>query len=330
MPADGRILLIRLGGLGDVVFTLPAVQALRAAFPQAQMDFLVDKKFASLLEGFPGIQNVLTLDRAGCKRLNPRALLLETVSLLWRLRRRRFGLVVDFQGFGETGWISWWTRAPERWGSVYRPARAWAYTRPVRRNPALHPVEYDLDVIQAGGVQPAQQAAHFALPQRAAGQARDWLRQHSLDAERPTLLLHPFTSSSHKNWGVDSYLALARLARQQGVQVVFSGGPAERAALAPASEAGFAVAAGAPLLVSVGLANLATLLAGGDTGLLHVAVAMGKRVLMLMGSLEPGACHPYGHRDWALVPAAGLPVTSIPVQRVWENCSRVFGQKKDE
>ena len=58
-----RILLVRLGGFGDVIFTLPAIHLLRTAFPNARITFLVYKEFASLLEGFTGVDAVLTLDR---------------------------------------------------------------------------------------------------------------------------------------------------------------------------------------------------------------------------------------------------------------------------
>src|SRR6266516_7004777 len=95
-----RILLVRLGGFGHVVFTLPAVHLVRTTYPKARISFLVYKEFASLLEGFPGVDIVLTLDRARYRGLNPIAICGETFSLLRHMVRGRFKLVVDFQGFG--------------------------------------------------------------------------------------------------------------------------------------------------------------------------------------------------------------------------------------
>ena len=64
-PRVGQnILLIRLGGFGDVLFTLPAVHLVRTSFPEARLSFLVAKEWAPLLGGFPGIESVLELDRA--------------------------------------------------------------------------------------------------------------------------------------------------------------------------------------------------------------------------------------------------------------------------
>src|SRR5437764_14445064 len=66
-----RILLIRLGGFGDVIFTIPAVDLVRTTFPDAKITFLVYKEFASLLQGFAGVDEVLSLNRARYRSFNP-------------------------------------------------------------------------------------------------------------------------------------------------------------------------------------------------------------------------------------------------------------------
>jgi ADP-heptose:LPS heptosyltransferase len=322
-----RILLVRLGGFGDVIFTLPAVHLLRTAFPESQISFLVYKEFAPLLEGFPGVNTVLTLDRRPYRTLNPFSICAHTGSLLSQLARARFGLAVDFQGFGETGFFCWFTRAPQRWGSIYRPGRKWAYTDAVSRNTQLHPIDYHLDLLQqAGGLVVTKIHNEFVPPKAALEEARVFFARHQLEVGRPTLFIQPFTSSQHKSWPLEHFLTTARLWQKRGVQVVFGGGPGDKAALAPASEGGFAVAAGAPPLVSAGLVKLSTLVLGGDTGLLHLAAAMGKRVVMIMRSLHPGACFPFGHREWAIVPPDGLHVMALSSEAVHQACSRAFAE----
>jgi len=98
--------------------------------------------------------------------------------------------------------------------------------------------------------------------------------------------------------------------------VVFGGGPAERAVLEPVRAAGFIVAAGVPLLVSAGLMKLSSVVVGADTGLLHLAVALGRRVVMLLHSNAPGGSHPFQHPDWTVTPAAGNNVADIETSRV--------------
>ena len=70
--------------------------------------------------------------------------------------------------------------------------------------------------------------------------------------------------------------------------------------------------------------KLSSVVVGADTGLLHLAVAMGKRVVMLMHSNAPGHSHPFQHADWAVTPPAGKMVSEIPTAAVIEACARSF------
>src|ERR1035437_6851729 len=152
IEANANILLIRLKSIGDILFTLPAVHRVRGAFPEARISFLVSKEYAPLLEGFRDVDDVITLDRARRRQRNPVAIAGEMVGLMGRLRRPRFSLAVDFQGYGETALLTWWTGAPQRWGSVYRPGRKWAYTQGVNRDPGQHPPEGFLSLLDACGL----------------------------------------------------------------------------------------------------------------------------------------------------------------------------------
>ena len=145
-----------------------------------------------------------------------------------------------------------------------------------------------------------------------------------MDPAKPTLFIQPFTSTSHKNWPLDRYLAAAGLWQRRGLQVLFSCGPAERTALEPAREAGFPTSAGTSLLVTAGLMKLSTLILGGDTGLLHLAVAMDQRVIMMMNSIGPGSAYPFQHPDWTVTPANGQSVAAISTDAVDEACGRTF------
>src|SRR5262249_44640997 len=118
----------------------------------------------------------------------------------------------------------------------------------------------------------------FILPTRARAEAEEFFRREKLDPTRQTLFIQPFTSGAHKNWPLEKFRELGLVWKNRGLQVVFGGGPGEREALEPIRQAGFPVSAGAPLLTSAGLMQLSSVVIGGDTGLLHLAVALGKRV----------------------------------------------------
>jgi ADP-heptose:LPS heptosyltransferase len=108
---------------------------------------------------------------------------------------------------------------------------------------------------------------------------------------------------------------------------LFGGGPSERAALGPVCQAGFPVSAGASLLVTGGLMKLSSLVLGGDTGALHLAVAMGKRVVMIRDSIAPGRPFPYQHPDWAVTPMNGQDVSSIETGAVIEACAQTLAKQ---
>jgi ADP-heptose:LPS heptosyltransferase len=321
-----NILLIRLKSIGDVVLTLPAVNAVRASFPAAKITFLTSKENVPLLAGFREVNEVIPLDRAGFRSGNPLKVVPQFFGLLRRLRAGKFDLVVDFQGFGETAWLARLTGAPQRWGSIYGRGRKWAYTLRVTRDNALHHVERSLAILRAGGLTMANPRNTFDLPPAARAAALDFLQKEHLDPARPILFIQPFTSTPHKNWPLENYFAVAQFWRARGGQVIFGGGPGDRARLELALAGRFITAAGVPLLVSGGLMQQSRLVLGGDTGALHLAVALGRRVVMLMDSTGPGRAFPFQHPDWALTPRTGDSVPAITGSDVLAACERALAE----
>jgi len=320
MADPENILLIRLKSIGDVVFTLPAVHAVRENFPGARIHFLVAKEHAPLLRGFADVDEIISLDRAAYRSGNPVAIGSSFFRLVRALREKDFSLAIDFQGYGETGWLSWLSGAPDRWGHVYRAARAWAFTRGIERDVAGHPAEWNLWLLRQCGLKTGTVRNQFVLPADVSIEADAFFAANGMDLSKPTVFLQPFTSSPPKNWPLEKFIALAGHFRSRGAQVLFGGGPAERSALRPAETAGFTIAAGVPLLVSAALMNRSTVVVGADTGLLHLAVAMGRRVVMLMQSADPGKPYPFQHADWAMTPPAGKTVAEITVADVIGRC----------
>ena len=310
------ILIIRLKSIGDVVLTLPAVHALREHFPASSITFLTSKENVPLLRGFRDVNEVIALDRAALRGGNPLKIVREISGLLRRLRAGRFDLVVDLQSYGETAWLTRLTGAAERWGTTYSTGRKWAYTRSLPRNHNIHAAADHLELLRHGGLSTDQIQNQFLLPADALAGARNFFAEQNLDPARPTLFIQPFTGMTHKNWPLDNYLAVARHWRERGVQIILGGGPGDGAVLDPARREGFVVSAGVPLLVTGGLLQLSTLVLGGDTGALHLAVAEGRRVLMLMHHVTPGSPVPFQHPDWVLVAPRPVAIADISVADV--------------
>lgn len=325
-PTNGHpqknILLIRWKSIGDVVFTLPTLRCLRSNFPNSRITYLTSPEFAELVTSFSVADEVVLVDRAKLKRFHLGAL--TELFKLWRnMSRTCFDIVVDVQGYGETALLSWLTRAPQRWAVVHRPSRAWAYTRAVQRNELAHPIDAQLQMLSECGLDTNHPENTFALPPERQLSAQKLFLEFGLNASLPAIFVQPFTSGTQKDWPLDKWLALARRLRELGIQTLFGGGPADRPRLRPALTDGFPVAAGFDLLTSCALAARCALVIGADTGLLHIATALGCRVLLLK-HFTAKEC-PYGHPDWVITPRReGVMVAEIKLEDVLAEVLRVI------
>jgi len=320
-----NILFIRWKSIGDLAFSLPPLRALRSNFPDSRITYLTSPEFAPVVRGFSVADDVLILDRARLKRFwmgGPKELL-----KVWRnFSTTRYDIVVDYQGFGETALLTWLTRAPERWGLVHRPTRAWAYTRVVRRDESVHQVDAYLQLLAECGLDITHPQNFFALPAESQEAAARLFQQLGLRPDRPTVFVQPFTSSTQKDWPLEKWLALAQRLREMEIQVLFGGGPADGVRLRPAMARHFPVTAGTDLLTSCSLAARCALVIGADTGLMHLANAAGCRVIV-MKHLTAKEC-PYGHPDWVLTPRQARSwVAEIELQTVQEEILRVLGSE---
>lgn len=130
-PAADRILLVRLGAIGDVVRTLPAASALRAAYPGAHVAWLVEPASRSAVEGQPWVDEVLVFPRAelagALRRLRPGRFAAALLGCVRALRRRRFDLVVDFHSIGKSALLARASGAPVRVGYAAPFAREGAW-----------------------------------------------------------------------------------------------------------------------------------------------------------------------------------------------------------
>ena len=330
MQAD-RILVIRFKSMGDILFTLPAVHALRHNFPNHKITFLTSREFVPLLSGFRDVDEVLSVDRSALRNGHLLHRVREVCSLIGLLRRKKFSLAIDLQGYGETALITRLTGAAQRWGTVYHALRGFAYTRGIRRDPTMHPAESYLLLLKECGLSVESARNEFVLPANVKVEASQLFAKLGLNTNKPALFIQPFTSSPHKDWPLENYIALATHWRAAGVQVLFGGGPGELPRLEKVVQAGFPVSAGAPLLVSGGLTGLCTVVIGGDTGLLHMAAAMNKRVLILQGPHRyPEKFYPFRHPEWKLMPPPGAAISAINLRDVIHASEAAFAERASQ
>jgi ADP-heptose:LPS heptosyltransferase len=304
-PAAERILILRLGAVGDVVRTLPAASGLRAAYPEARLAWLVEAASASLLQGQPWLDEVIVFPRGALREdlagLRAVRLARRLLQFVRELRSRDFDLVVDFHSILKSGILARSSGAPIRVGYARPFGRelSWLFAnRRARLQPArASRFERNAAMLQflRIGAKPLERPLCIAgqVGARTAGK---------LDASRPFVVIHPGTSPStaHKRYAPRALAAVARdLARSPGVESLVTHGPArdDRAA----ADAVVAHANGAARLAPTtgSLAELAALLERGrlcigpDSGPLHLASLVGTPVVQILGPTDPVENAPY-------------------------------------
>lgn len=305
MPPAERILVIRLGAIGDVVRTLPAVSTLRAACPAARITWLVERAASSILEGQPWIDEVRIFPRESLRTAIRGARVATLVREAWAfvraLRGERFDLVLDFHGILKSGLLARASGAPLRVGYAPPFGRelAWLFANARARLTPERASRFDRNeaLVRFLGVR----AASAAVPLLVDPAAREKIAV-ALGPGPAPVVVHPGTSAGtpHKRWPAAGYAALARALRsKRGVFTVVSAGPdaAERASAAEVVRLAGGAARLAPETTS--LADLAALFvqcrlyAGGDTGPMHVASLAGTPVVQIMGPTDPVENEPW-------------------------------------
>lgn len=275
-----NIAIIRLSSVGDVIVALPALEALRAAYPDARITWIVERRARNIINGHPAIDEIIEFPRHEWKELWKKRLgFIRSLPLIRRffrsLRARKFDLTIDFQGNLKSGACTWACGAKVRLGYAREQCREPNYLFTNRRvglgGQDIHRAERDLLLVKDVG------APFEVLPHRILFESVDREAGDATIPERnggpPVAVLHPGTSDfmPHKRWPVAHYAALGdRLAREAGARVLLSWGPGEEERIAAVRDAMSAPAEVIPLtpsMKSLGyLLSRADLVVGGDTG----------------------------------------------------------------
>lgn len=289
--AQQRFLVVRLSSLGDLVHTIPAVAALRAAFPDAQIDWVVDRRWAPLIELATCIDQTIPLDRS------PRAVL----AMIARLRRTRYTCALDLQGRYRSAVLAWLSGAPRRIGraasATREPGAALFYTERVIPT-GRHIVDMTVDLaIRAGAAPSTVPQFPLRIPSQAARRVRDKLAHEGIAGAY--VVLSPGGGWKSKCWPAERFGELAAaIERTCHLRSVVNIAPGEEDM---AREVIRAAGSAKPIALSFDIPQLAALMAearivvAGDTGPLHLAAALGTRVIGLFGATDPARNGPLPH-----------------------------------
>ncbi|HXV75508.1 MAG TPA: glycosyltransferase family 9 protein [Candidatus Polarisedimenticolaceae bacterium] len=314
---DLKIVIIRLGAMGDVLRTLPPVRLLRSALPLASIVWIVERPWDCLLDGHVDIDEVRIAPRREWQRLSrsPREwprLLAALRAFRGELAAIRADLAIDFHGNLRSGWVAAWSKAPVRLGYAghqQKEGNRWFTTHRVgaadRRTPRM---ERNLALIRALGL-PDGPLPGGALPLVAAGRAAADAVAAALPARVGGLaVLSPGSSvrQAYKRPPVELLATACRRLVELDLTPLVVWGPGEQADAAAVIQRSAGTAVLAP---PTGLAALAALLdrarifIGGDTGPLHMACAVGCPVVGIYGPTDPRVNRPWGVTHRVVAPA---------------------------
>ncbi len=313
-----RLLVVRLSAMGDIIHTLPAVAALREAFPHATLGWLVEERWAELL-------CTLRYPRSGQR--SPQRPLVDRVHVVntaaWRrsllsfntwqqmavslseLRGLGYQTAVDFQGAVRTALLARWSGASVVYGDVQpreNAASMW-YTRQVM-TAGVHVVQQALALAEAV-IQRSVPASKVDFPvdtdaesriTALAGEARDFA------------ILNPGAGWGAKQWPAARYGLVASELAKDGMRSLINYGPGEEelAEAVESSSAGAAQKISCSISELIALTRRARLFIGGDTGPMHLAAALQIPVVAIFGPTNPARNGPFGTSSIVLRSASSL------------------------
>jgi len=267
-----RILVVRLGAMGDIFHALPAVASLKQSFPHSELTWAVDRKWADLLEGNPFVDHAALVDRKSFASL---------IALREKLRQSRFDFAVDLQGLIKSALIAASARPDRIYGfhrsQVREGLAALFYSHSVRSH-AEHVIDQNLELIKATGASNVVRSFH--IPQG---------KPEGVLPSRDFVLANPFAGWGSKQWPLENYTELARMLQSEhGLDLVLN-----VSAETPPVPGTHMHVSGLPGLIDA--TRRAVAVVGVDSGPLHLAAALGKPGVAIFGPTDPDRNGPYGN-----------------------------------
>ena len=278
LPAAGalRILIVKLSSLGDVVHSLPVVADLRAAYPRALIDWVVEPAFAPLLDRTTGVAKVIgcALRRWTRAGLWKPSTLGEVRAFAARLRRERYDAIVDLQGLTKSAVIARLARgtsfglANRTDGASHEPPARWLVSKAIRVEPHSHALDRSRELVAAALGTRVDSPPSFGLAQAEAAHA----------GSRTVVLIHG-TSRGDKLWPEASWIEIGRRLADEGWAVALpqAGSEEGRRARAIAAAIGGDSTVWPALELGAFIDRLAATAGaiGIDSGPSHIATALG-------------------------------------------------------
>jgi len=298
-----KILIIKPSSLGDVIHALPFLKAVKDAFPDSIIDWVISKSLKDILDGNPLINELIVIDKDSWKDLgNIRRTSKELINLKKTLKRRHYDMVIDLQGLLRSGIVSLFTSSSQKIGFAdAREGSRYLYDRRVPVNGITHAVDKNLEVARA--IQKSQKSKiksqkseKIEFPLYIDKAARENVKRLLGNiGEKGYIVIVPSARWVSKRWPEENY---ANLISRIPMPCIIAGSRSAR----PVAQRIYELSQKRPvdLCGKTNLKELSALISdarmviSGDTGPMHIAVALEVPVVTLFGPTSPERTGPYG------------------------------------
>lgn len=309
-----RLLIVRLSAMGDVIHTLPAAQALREAFPQAMIGWLIEDRWVELLSAAgvprrgprsaqrPLVDWVHVVRLASWRKSFFTLSTIQQIAKVWNdVRGAGYNVAIDLQGAMRSAVLARWSGAEIVYGAAEAresPASLWYSRQIITRG--KHVIEQNLSIV-AGVTGRLTNVPQVELPQDPAAE-QQIRRRLAQDGIGDYAILNPGAGWGAKRWPTERYGKVALRLAKDGAHPLINYGPGEERLV----EETLAASAGTaqPMKCSIGeliaLTRRAKVFVGGDTGPMHLAAALRIPVVGIFGPTDPARNGPYGTRSIVL------------------------------
>jgi heptosyltransferase-1 len=295
-----RVLIVRLGAMGDILHALPAITALRAAHAEWFLGWAVEPQWRGLLSAGdddkrgPQMPIVDAIHSVAAKQWarSPLSALPDIRRVHRELREARYDVCVDLQGAVRSAAIARWAHASRLIGEdkPREHAARWFFSERVETR-GVHVIEQAIEVanVVAGESLPVMLPS---LPTDAGAE------REAIGIAQPFVLISPGAGWGAKRWPIERYAAVARQLCKSGYHVIINAGPSEE----PIANQLIFLLGGVggvtmlqPTLTDlIAITRKSSLVIAGDTGPLHLASALGKPVVGIFGPTDPARNGPFG------------------------------------
>ena len=300
-----HILIVKLSSIGDVVHSLPFLEVIKANFPYARIDWLLEEGPSQILKGHPDIDRVIVSRRKKWQKKLLKgkeclSVLREAKAFFKELREQQYDLVIDLQGLLKSGILVGLSKGKRKIGMVGSREGGWLFLneRPVPVNYEQHAVDRYMEMAEYLGCSSFPWRGDIPVLESDREMINELINSNGL-GKKPLIAINPMARWKTKLWEPKSFAALAdRLRDELSCQIVFTGSGKDRRVIndisAMMKEKPLNLAGRTSLKELAYLYGTCSALVTTDTGPMHIATAMGCRVVALFGPTDPRRTGPYG------------------------------------